>query len=203
MAMVRRLESGSSATGVGWIRPPMQVDCTLGDGLAAGVRKLKSRRSRRKAAEVAKDYLCSAYGESINAQRGRGYRAEELEIVGNLRDVEEDFLQVSGDGDFFDRIGELSARDPQARGTAGIITRHQIRAVPEKFSDVETLLDFGNQLLRRPGSGLQKIVPRADAGRAGKPAGGVARGRELQLFVGVCIQKIRIQNAFFNHHPPA
>src|SRR5579862_8265836 len=29
MAIVRRLESGSSVVGVGWIRPPMQVDCTL------------------------------------------------------------------------------------------------------------------------------------------------------------------------------
>src|SRR5258708_7448790 len=123
----------------------MQVDCTLGSGTAAGVKKLKSRRSRRKAAEVAKDYLCSAYGESINAQRGRGYRSPELEIVGNLRDVEEDFLQVSGDGDFFDRIGELSARDPQARGTAGIITRHQIRAVAKELGHVETFFDFRNQ----------------------------------------------------------
>src|SRR5580704_13437930 len=53
--------------------------------------------------------LFAADREAVDAQRRRGHGAAELEIVGDFGDVEEDFFQVSGHGDFFDRVGEFSA----------------------------------------------------------------------------------------------
>ena len=51
IAIVRRLESGSSATGVGWIRPPMSVDCTL-DGVMRSVEeKLLTAKNAKKSRE--------------------------------------------------------------------------------------------------------------------------------------------------------
>ena len=58
--------------------------------------------------------LFAADREAVNAQRWRGHRAAKFEIVRDLGDVEEHFFQVSGYGDFFDGISELSARNPQA-----------------------------------------------------------------------------------------
>src|ERR1039458_3624012 len=107
---------------------------------------------------VAKGALVAANCEPVNAERRRGHRAAELQIVRNLGDVEEDFLQVSRHGDLFNRISKLSARDPQAGGAAGIIAGYQVRAVAEELCDVETFLDFRDKFFRRSGSWLQEVV---------------------------------------------
>src|SRR5258708_15824 len=80
------------------------------------------------------------------------------------------------------RVCEPSAGAPYARSPAGIIAGPEIRAVAEEFRHVETFLDVGNQLLRRPGSRLQEIVAGTDARRASKSARSVACGLESQFF---------------------
>ena len=49
---------------------------------------------------------------AVYAQRGRGHRAAEDEIVANGCHVLEHVGQVSGDGNFFNRVGELAVLDP-------------------------------------------------------------------------------------------
>src|SRR5580700_3200217 len=102
--------------------------------------------------------LFAADRKAVNPQCRRGHRPAKLQIVRDLGNVEEHLFQVSSHGNFLDRVGELSARDPQARGAARIVSGHQVRAVAQELGYIEAFLDFRNQLLRRSASRLQEIV---------------------------------------------
>src|SRR3984885_6279972 len=142
--------------------------------------------------------LFAADGEAVNAQRRRGYRTAKLQIVRDLGDVEEDLFQVSGHGDFFNGVGELSTRDPQARRATRVITRYQVCTMAEKLGDVETFLDFRDQLLRCSASRLQKIIAWTDARRAGKAAGSIAGGLEAQFFCRISVHQIGAEHPILN-----
>ena len=101
-------------------------------------------------------------------------RAAEFEVARDLGDVEEHFFQISRHRDFFHRIGELSTGDPDAGGAAGIIARDQVGALAQEFGYIQPFLISRDQFFRRLGARLQEIIARADPGRAGKSARGVA-----------------------------
>lgn len=60
-----------------------------------------------------KFHLFAADGEAVNPD-GRGrHRAAEFQIIRHFGDVHEHVFQVSGNGDFFDRISKLAAGNPE------------------------------------------------------------------------------------------
>src|SRR5690349_17198733 len=60
--------------------------------------------------------LFAADGEAVDADGRSCDRSAELQVVGDLGNIEEQFFQVSCDCDFFHRIRELAAGDPQSGG---------------------------------------------------------------------------------------
>jgi hypothetical protein len=118
MKMIRRLESFSSRTGDGSMKPPMPVDCTLGvvGGPAARAEEQHAECKRiPNAGEPGSDpgefhsRLFAAYREPVDAQGGSGYAAAEFQIAGDLGDVEEHLFQISGHGNLFHWISQLAA----------------------------------------------------------------------------------------------
>src|SRR5579871_1175309 len=105
----------------------------------------------------------TAYRQSFDADRGRGYGAAEFKVIGDLGDVEEEFFQISGDRDFFYGVGEFSIFNPLAGGAAGVVPGDQVHTLTQEFRYVEALLDSGDQLFRSLWAGLQEIVSRTDA----------------------------------------
>ena len=91
-------------------------------------------------------------------------------------------LQVAGDGDLLDRIGELAVGRSKSAGAAREIAGHQVDSEAEKLGDVKAIFDLGDDLLRSLCAGLQKEVAGADAGGSGQPARGVAGGRRGRVF---------------------
>src|SRR5215468_12292340 len=76
---------------------------------------------------VVKRRLLSAHRQPINSKGWRGYRAAKLQVVRNFGDVEEHVFQIASDRDFFHWMGEFAARNPEPRGTARVVARHQVR----------------------------------------------------------------------------
>src|SRR5204862_7083678 len=64
--------------------------------------------------------LDPAHGHRLDEAGRRVGAAAELEIVGG-RQIAEHLVEIAGDGDLADRIGELAVLDPEAGGAAAII----------------------------------------------------------------------------------
>src|SRR5271168_3004851 len=62
--------------------------------------------------------LFAAHEETINPDGRASNRPAEFEVVADFRDVEENFLQIAGYGDFFNRVSQLAAGNPEARCSA-------------------------------------------------------------------------------------
>src|SRR5580704_3435873 len=126
--------------------------------------------------------LFASYGQAVDSYRRGSHRTSELEIVSNLRNIEKHFLQVTGHSDFLYRVGQFPARNPKSRRAPGIVARHQIGSMPEKFGYVEAVFYLRNDLLRRLCSRLQKIISRTNSRRSRQSARSIAGSREPKLF---------------------
>src|ERR1700680_2839401 len=73
----------------------------------------------------------------------------------------------------------------------------------KKFGNVKAILDFGNQLFWSLLTRHQKIVAGTDTRCAGKSPGGVTRGLQTQLFRGICVQEVGLQNTIVDDHSAA
>src|SRR5271165_4560500 len=147
--------------------------------------------------------LLAADRQAVDAKGGAGDGAAEFEVAGDFGNVQEHVFQVSGDGDFFDGIGQLAAGNPKAGGAAGVVPGDQVHPHAHEFGYVEAVFHLGDQLLRRSRAGLQKIIAGADAGSSREPAGGVAGGLQAEFFSGVGIENVRSENAVFDDHGAA
>ena len=119
--------------------------------------------------------LLAADDQAVDADRWAGHGAAKFEVAGDFGNVEEHFFQISRHRDLFHRIGQFAARDPEAGRAAGVVAGHQVRAVAEKFGDVQAFGNVGDDFLRSLRSRLQEIISRTDARSAGQSARGVAR----------------------------
>src|SRR5512132_290661 len=61
--------------------------------------------------------------------------APAIDVVAECDDVLEHLLQVAGDGDFLDRISDLSVLDPETRGTTLVVAGDRIDALAELLGD--------------------------------------------------------------------
>src|ERR1700730_14906416 len=125
--------------------------------------------------------LLAADDQAVEADSRARHGAAEFKVAADLGNVEEHFFQVPCDGNFFDGIGQLSARDPQAGSAAGIVARDQVGAVAEKFGDVESLGNLSNDFLRGLLSRLEEIIPRPDPRGACQSARSVARSLKTKF----------------------
>src|SRR4051812_11827926 len=98
--------------------------------------------------------LFAAYCQAIDPDCGGGYCAAEFEVVGNIGDVEEEIFQIARNGNFFDRIGEFAAGNPETGCAAGVVARDQIHSLAEEFGYVQAILNSGDQVFRALGTGL-------------------------------------------------
>ena len=79
-----------------------------------------------------------------------------------------------------------------------IVSGDQIRAVSEKFRDVESFFDVRDDLLRRFLAGLQKVISRSDSRGTGQSARSICSCLKSKFLRGVRIQQIRLKHAVFN-----
>jgi hypothetical protein len=89
----------------------------------------------------------STDGQAVDADGGTGDGAAEFEVVSDFRDVEEKLFQISGDRDLFHGISEFAIGNPETGSAARIVAGDEVHALAEKFGDVETFLNFGDELL--------------------------------------------------------
>src|SRR5712692_6858531 len=147
--------------------------------------------------------LLSADSQAVNADGGRGHAAAEFEVAPEVGDVVEDVVQVSRNGDLFDRKGQFTVDDPESRGAARVVAGNQVHTHAEKLGDIETIFNVANNLLGRLRSGVQEVVAGADAGGAGEPARCVGSGFEAEFLGRVSVQQIRLQHAVLNDNRAA
>src|SRR5580704_9893305 len=145
------------------------------------------------------DLLLAAHHQPIDSYGRTRHGPTELEVVSDIGDIEKHLFQISGHGDLFDGISKFPTRNPESGRAAGIVSRHQVGSMPEELGHVKTVFNLRNDLLRGSWSRLQEIIPWTDSGRSRQSARGVARGLKAELFRGVRVQQIRLENAVLNH----
>src|SRR4030081_1423466 len=92
--------------------------------------------------------LLTTNGEPVNPEGRSRNRAAEYQVAGDFGNVEEEFLQISRNGDFFDRIGEFSAGNPHSGCATGIVAGDKVHALTKEFGDVEAFLNPADQFFR-------------------------------------------------------
>src|SRR5579883_555557 len=94
----------------------------------------------------------SGNGQAFNARSRRIGAVAEVEIV-RRRQAGEQGSEVSGDRDLAHGKGALALLDPEAGGAAAIVAGHQVDSHANQISDIEAVLDVGNELVRAFGAG--------------------------------------------------
>src|ERR1039458_8716839 len=112
--------------------------------------------------------LTAGDGHAVDAEGGRGGGGTEDEVVADGGDVLVHVFQVAGDGDLFDRVGELAVLDPEAGGALGVVAGDEVDAEAHGLGDVEAVLHIADDLFRRERAGLEEEVGGADAGVGGE-----------------------------------
>src|ERR1035437_4202761 len=88
--------------------------------------------------------LAAGDGHAVDAEGGGGGGAPEDQVVADGGDVLVHVLQVAGDGDLFDGIGEFAVFDPEAGRALGVVAGDEVDAEAHSFRDVEALGDAGD-----------------------------------------------------------
>src|SRR3546814_1514228 len=86
--------------------------------------------------------------QAVEAQ-GRGVHGAAEDEVGRRRQREEHVLQIAGDGDLADRIGDLAVLDPESGGATAVVAGQQVRSRADHLRDEQPLPDLADHLLRR------------------------------------------------------
>src|SRR5258708_3734929 len=106
--------------------------------------------------------LLAGNGHAFDAKRGARDRAAELQVVADLSDIVQNVLQIAGDGDFLNRIGQLAVFNPQSARALREVAGDQVHAVTQQLSHVETLFDSADDLPWGLDARFQKKVPVTD-----------------------------------------
>src|SRR5579864_4125952 len=132
--------------------------------------------------------LLAAHGQAVNADRRCSDRATKFQVVGDLRNIDEQLLQIPRDRDLLDRVGKFATRDPKARCAARVVSSDEIHALAEELGDVKSFPDAANQFRWGLRSGLQKVITGTDAGCPRQPTRSVACSLQTKFFGSVGIQ---------------
>src|SRR4051794_7632537 len=76
----------------------------------------------------------------LDQHRASSHTAAQINVAADGDNLLIHLLQVAGDCDFVNRIGNLSVFDPKARSAARVITRHSVHTLTHEFRDDETAM---------------------------------------------------------------
>src|SRR4029079_11758571 len=111
-------------------------------------------------AQIASARSASAKRQALDAQRRRIDAVAEFQVVGGNQRFEHR-QQMAGDRHLADGKGNLAVLDPESGGAAAVIAGHAVDAGADQVSDVESLLDVGDQFLRRHLAGFEVQIIRS------------------------------------------
>ncbi len=98
--------------------------------------------------------LATGYRHAFDPQC-RGVDAVfDFQIIGGAQ-VREHIVQVAGNGDLADRVGDFAIFDPETTGPARIVAGHAIDAKTDQFIHEQALLYVGHQFFRACVAGFQ------------------------------------------------
>src|SRR5439155_16773786 len=130
------------------------------DKASAPASRTVSRNSAASRAQITSAISASAKRQALDAQRRRVDAVSEFQIVGGNQRFEH-WQQMARDRHLADGISDLAVLDPESGGAAAVIAGHPVDAGADQVGDVKTLLDVGDQLLRRHLAGLEVQIIRS------------------------------------------
>src|SRR5471032_370263 len=105
-------------------------------------------------------------GHAFDADGGRVDAVAEFQVVGG-NEMGKHVLEISRDGDFGNRKGDLAILDPEPGRAAAVIAGHAINSHAHQFGDIEALLYVGNKVFY---AGFSRFQVEIGGGGRGRPA---------------------------------
>src|SRR5262245_62499942 len=125
---------------------------------------LKSPIESRSLRSRAKSF--PAYHHSIDLDCRRGQAAAEPQVVADHLDSAQHVAEIAGDGDLFDREGQLAVFYPPAGSAAREIAGDRVEAEADHLGHVKTVFNRSDNLIRLIDSGSDEKVAETDCRRA-------------------------------------
>src|SRR5439155_545124 len=130
------------------------------DNASAPASRTVSRNSAASRAQILSAVSASAKRQALDAQRRRVDAVAEFQVVGGDQRLEHR-QQMARDRHLADRVRDLAILYPEAGSAAAVIAGHAVDAGSDQVGDVKSLLDVGDQLLRRHLTGFEMQIIRS------------------------------------------
>src|ERR1035437_3919303 len=98
-------------------------------------------------------WLGTSDHHAFDAEGGGSGGGAEDEVVADGGDVLIHVLEVAGDGDLFDGVGEFAVFDPEAGGALGVVSGDEVDAEAHGLGDVEAGFYVADDLFGGEGAG--------------------------------------------------